>query len=122
MKVPYREGIANHSGPESCATLGNRRSEALTGGNTGRVLSLENFWTGSADPVLPRGRQHYDKAKNASLVRHPRGQRPRACVDTQQTGIVIARRATSVIPTKVRLDKGITQKQARTPLGSRTEA
>lgn len=31
MKEPYGEGLASHSGPESCAAGSNRRGEALTG-------------------------------------------------------------------------------------------
>ena len=42
MKVPYGEGLATHTGPESCADrAGNRGSEALTGERAGRLLSRE---------------------------------------------------------------------------------
>jgi hypothetical protein len=41
MKVSYGEGVATHTGPESCAGAGNRVSEALTGERAGRVLSRE---------------------------------------------------------------------------------
>ena len=46
MKEPDGEGIANHTGPESCA--GGRKSvgEALTGESAGRVLSSEINETG----------------------------------------------------------------------------
>jgi hypothetical protein len=41
MKVLDGEGVANHTGPESCAGAGNRAREALTGGHAGEVLSRE---------------------------------------------------------------------------------
>jgi hypothetical protein len=41
MKVLHGEGLATHTGPESCAGPGNRPCEALTGGRAGRVSSRE---------------------------------------------------------------------------------
>ena len=42
MKVPYGEGLAAHTGPESCAEcVGNCASEALTGESAGWVSSRE---------------------------------------------------------------------------------
>ena len=41
MKEPYREGIANHPDPESCASGGNTAGEALTGAHAGQLLSSE---------------------------------------------------------------------------------
>ena len=32
MKVPYGEGVAIHTGPESCGAVRKGRAEALTGG------------------------------------------------------------------------------------------
>ncbi len=42
MKESYREGLASHSGPESCAGGGNIPGEALTGVHTGQLLSSES--------------------------------------------------------------------------------
>ncbi len=42
MKESYREGLANHPGPESCAGDGNIPGEALTGVHTGQLLSSES--------------------------------------------------------------------------------
>lgn len=39
VKVSESEGLVNHTGPESCAGLGNNVSEALTGKREGRVLT-----------------------------------------------------------------------------------
>ena len=41
MKESYGEGVANHTGPESCVGAGDCAGEALTGGSAGRVLSRE---------------------------------------------------------------------------------
>ena len=42
MKVHYTEGVANHSGPESCAVAREGVGEALTGVRIGQPLSREN--------------------------------------------------------------------------------
>jgi hypothetical protein len=39
VKVSCRQGVANQSGPESCAAVRKYRREALTGEDVGRVLS-----------------------------------------------------------------------------------
>jgi len=41
MKEPHREGVANHSNPESCAGGGNIAGEALTGERAGQPSSSE---------------------------------------------------------------------------------
>ena len=51
MKVRYVEGVAIHSGPESCAVTREGVSEALTGVRTGQVLSRERTMTPGADMV-----------------------------------------------------------------------
>ena len=58
MQVPDSEGLATHTGPESCVPLGNGRREALTGERAGRVLSPEIGLLLGADALLTRGRQH----------------------------------------------------------------
>ena len=53
VKVRYTEGVAIHTGPESCA--GHCREavrEALTGGRTGEVLSGESNSVRGADAVV----------------------------------------------------------------------
>ena len=41
MEVLYSEGLANHTGPESCVCAGNCMGEALTGEHAGEPLSCE---------------------------------------------------------------------------------
>ena len=49
MNQSYGEGVANHTGPESCMVVGNGRREALTGVRAGGVLSLEDCWVLDTD-------------------------------------------------------------------------
>ena len=57
MKEPYGEGLASHTGSESCAWCSRQAtSEALTGAQAGRVLSREMYLKQSADVVrIPEG-------------------------------------------------------------------
>ncbi len=57
MKEPYREDVASHSDPESCAGCREASREALTGAGAGRVLTREITSNGGADAVLVVGRQ-----------------------------------------------------------------
>ena len=41
MQESYGEGVATHTGPESCADAREGDGEALTGGRAGQVLSRE---------------------------------------------------------------------------------
>ncbi len=65
MKVHYGEGVATHTGPESCAGAREGDGEALTGGRAGQVLSREIYdprrepWPlRGADAVEEGGRSH----------------------------------------------------------------
>ena len=66
MKVSYCEGLANHTGPESCGAAREGGFEALTGEDAGRVFSRERDTLRDADAVRRSGRQHrlrrYSKA------------------------------------------------------------
>src|SRR5262245_17902614 len=67
MKEPYGEGVANHTGPESC--IGGRKAadEALTGENAGEVLSSEITLTGMPTPCERReGHTHGDVNRESS--------------------------------------------------------
>ncbi len=58
MKVSYSEGLANHTGSESCGVAREGGCEALTGEGAGRVFSRENTLLRDADAVRRGGRQH----------------------------------------------------------------
>jgi hypothetical protein len=66
MQESYGEGIANHTGPESCVGVRKGDGEALTGVRAGRVLSreinalLRKQWVlRGADAVVMSGRLHW---------------------------------------------------------------
>jgi hypothetical protein len=54
MQESYGEGLATHTGPESCAAV----REALTGVRAGRVYSRERKLLRDADAVEEGGRPH----------------------------------------------------------------
>jgi len=65
MRVSYSEGLASHTGPESCVYIRKEVHEALAGGRAGQVLSRER---GSASGC--RRRQLVRKAtRNISISR-----------------------------------------------------
>ncbi len=51
MKESYTEGLASHSGPESCGVVRKGSVEALTGVRAGRVFSRERSKVRDADAV-----------------------------------------------------------------------
>ena len=59
MKESYAEGLATHSGPESCGVSHEGSVEALTGVRAGRVLSRERRSLRDADVVGRSGRHHW---------------------------------------------------------------
>ena len=60
MKVPYGEGLASHTGPESCVYPRKGISEALTGEVRAGLLSRERYSKlQGADAVHKSGRQHW---------------------------------------------------------------
>ena len=58
MKESYVEGLATHSGPESCVAVREGSGEALTGVRAGRVFSRESCSLRGADAVRRSGRPH----------------------------------------------------------------
>ncbi len=55
MREPYGEGLATHTGPESCVGGRDGVGEALTGEHAGWVSSRERTYIQGADPVGPLG-------------------------------------------------------------------
>lgn len=58
MKESYSEGIASHTGPESCGGAREGTAEALTGEGAGRVFSREREVLRDADVLRSGGRQY----------------------------------------------------------------
>ena len=58
MKESYSEGVASHTGPESCGAARKVVAEALTGVRAGWVSSRESSFLRSADAVGDCGRPH----------------------------------------------------------------
>src|SRR5258705_10801797 len=58
MKKSYGEGVATHTGPESCGAACEGGVEALTGVRAGRVFSRERTSLRGADAVRRSGRHH----------------------------------------------------------------
>ena len=58
MKESYGEGLATHTGPESCGAARKGGVEALTGERAGRVFSRERNSLRDADAVRRSGRPH----------------------------------------------------------------
>jgi hypothetical protein len=89
MKEPYSEGIANHTGPESCVGFPGGGGEALTGVRAGWVFSREKRRKSEgADGPRPVWKATSDRpSRCARPIRTPRGRRPHARTETPRTGI-----------------------------------
>gem|GEM_PF-496183 len=79
MKVSYSEGLATHTGSESCMFGGNAVHEALTGVRTGQPLSREiepplhkRWLLLGADAVERSGRQNWKRRYRETLLGHAR--------------------------------------------------
>ena len=81
MKESYREGVANHPGPEPCE--GDRKAalEALDRGIRRQGIELRNQPNPGADVVIASGRQH-EADDHASPHSTRRSRRPQACRET----------------------------------------
>ena len=83
MKEPYGEGLASHTGLESCAHSCKAGREALTGVHAGGVLSREIFINQSADDVHRDGRQHRWMRNCEHPLDSARSKTP-ACLETSR--------------------------------------
>jgi hypothetical protein len=72
VQVSDSEGLANHTGPESCASFGNGVREALTGECAGRVWSPDIGLFLGADALRTRGRQQWGH-RYGKAPPHPAG-------------------------------------------------
>jgi len=85
MKESYVEGLAAHSGPESCVVAREGRGEALTGARAGRVLSRES----DISPGCRRRRRRRKATLGASIARDASS--PRAVRDPEHVRKYLAR-------------------------------
>jgi hypothetical protein len=82
MREPCGEGLASHTGSESCAWNSRKAArEALTGAQAGRVLSREMYKNQSVDAVGSSGRQHRWMRKGEYPRDSARSETP-ACLET----------------------------------------
>ena len=82
MKEPYGEGLASHTGSESCAWNSRKAArEALTGAQAGRVWSREMDVNQSVDAVGISGRQHRWMRECEHPLDSARSETP-ACLET----------------------------------------
>jgi hypothetical protein len=75
VKVHYGEGIANHTGPESCAAYREVCGEALTGERAGQPIEPRNISHPGGRRSYVCGRQN-ERVRNASARTVLRGRRP----------------------------------------------
>jgi RNA-directed DNA polymerase len=85
MKESYSEGLAIHTGPESCAHIREGVGEALTGVRAGRVLSREITRSRVPTPWCS-AEGHTERIASARYVRTLRGRRPLARTETSCAG------------------------------------
>ena len=86
MRVPHREDIASHSGPEPHGGCGNTMADAWVGGSVGGTLSSEiTFFR--CRPCRLVGKAISAIALMASYSRTRRSRRTLACVDTSSARI-----------------------------------
>ena len=72
MRVPYGEGVASHTGPESCGDDREVVVEALTGDVRAGRLSPEILTVRDADALMSRGRRNR-AARDARVAPGPAG-------------------------------------------------
>ena len=89
MKVSYGEGLATHTGSESCIGVRKGAGEALTGVRAGQVLSREietpsrkRWLLRGADAVEMGGRQNWGRRYRETLVDSARSETLRMYIIT----------------------------------------
>lgn len=89
MKASYGEGLATHTGSESCIGVCKGAGEALTGVRAGQVLSREietpsrkRWLLRGADAVEISGRQNWERRYRETLLDFARSKTLRMYVST----------------------------------------
>ena len=86
MKESYGEGLASHTGPESCGDGSNIMAEALAGVRTGQVSSRESLFNFRVPTSWDAMEGNIGGVAIARHIRTLRGRRPCACTETLFTG------------------------------------
>jgi len=76
MKESHGEGVATHTGPESCGAACKGGVEALTGVRAGRAFSRERTSLRGADAVRRSGRPHPARRYRETLRSPARSETP----------------------------------------------
>ena len=77
MQVHDSEGLATHTGPESCVYAREGESEALTGERIGQPLSGEKFPLGCR--CSRKGRRQHGRARERECLSDPASSETLAC-------------------------------------------
>ena len=86
MRESYGEGVAIHTGPESCGGGSNATAEALTGVRAGQVLSRGILLKFGVLTPWDAAEGNIGCAAIARRIWTLRGRRPRARTETPRTG------------------------------------
>jgi RNA-directed DNA polymerase len=86
MKESYGEGVAIHTGPESCSGGSNVTAEALTGVRAGRVVSREILLESRVPTLWDAAEGNIGRVGSARYARTLRGRGPRARTETPRAG------------------------------------
>src|SRR3989441_10280440 len=82
MKESHGEGLATHTGPESCGAARKGDVEALTGERAGRVFSRVRDLLRDADAVRRSGRPHLERRYREVCQSPARSETPCTYADT----------------------------------------
>ena len=86
MRVSCGEGLASHSGPESCVCIRKGVGEALTGGAASRDIEPRKSHRERDASAVHLSEGQHQGNRNGEVVRVPRGRRPRARAQAFHTG------------------------------------
>src|SRR5215510_11720544 len=76
MKESYGEGVATHTGPESCGAVRKDVAEASKGVRAGRVFSRERTFLRGADAVRMGGRPYRVRRQRKTYTDPARSETP----------------------------------------------
>jgi hypothetical protein len=86
VRVSYGEGLASHSGPESCVGFRKGVGEALTGGAASRDIEPRKSHRERDASAVHLSEGQHQINREGEVGRVPRGRRPRARAQAFHTG------------------------------------